>query len=276
MFLSLLAVPARPAGAQEAPPDTVAQPQADTVPEPAPDTLAAAPAAATPAAPTRRDRWRVAAELSLTDQSGVRDLRLFTGGIRVSHREKEAFELEGSLESRYGNSEGEVVARNHFGSLSFDLHPADVWSPFLFMTGERDPFKRLDLRFAGGAGAKYTPFQQGANEISLSLALLYSREDLRPSEAEPVPNDRSLARWSLRVRGGRELSEAVNVQHVTFYQPMVDQMADYLLRSETGAKVLLTERLALSLSYALNRTGRPPEGVAPEDRLFKTGLIIDF
>ena len=53
-------------------------------------------------------------------------------------------------------------------------------------------------------------------------------------------------------------------------------MADYLLRSETEAKVLLTERLALSLGYQLNRTARPPEGVEPDDRLFKTGLIIDF
>jgi hypothetical protein len=246
-----------------------------------PDTLQAVelpPAELPPEpAPMLRDRWKLATEISFTDQSGGRDLRLFTGGVQVSHREKEAFELEGSLQSRYGKSQGDLVARNHFGSLSFDLHPGDVWSPFLFMTAERDPFKRLDMRFAGGAGAKYTPFPREApGEVSLSLALLYSREDLRPNEDEPVPNDRSLARWSFRVRGGRELDEAVSVQHVTFYQPMVDQMADYLLRSETGAKVLLTERLALSVSYALNRTARPPEGVAPEDRLFRTGLIIDF
>lgn len=270
MVLSLLGlVGARDAAAQESPRDTTAEARAgstpDTLPPPPPE-------------PVRPDRWKLATEVSLTDQSGSRDIRLFTGGVQVSHREKEAFELEGSIKSRYGKSEGEVVARNHFGSLSFDLHPGDVWSPFLFMTAERDPFKRLDLRFAGGAGAKYTPFaaDDRTSDVSFSLALLYSVEDLRPSEDEPVPNDRSLARWSFRVRGGRELGEAVSVQHVTFYQPMVDQMADYLLRSETGAKVLLSERLALSVSYALNRTARPPEGVAPEDRLFRTGLIIDF
>lgn len=273
MLVPLLALAGAPtAAAQETPPDTTAEART----EPPADTLPPAPPA--PPTPPVRDRWKLAAEISLTDQSGGRDLRLFTGGVQVSHREKEAFELEGSVQSRYGRSEDEVVARNHFGVLSFDLHPADIWSPFLFMTAERDPFKRLDLRFAGGAGAKYTPFakRRGADDVSISLALLYSREDLRPSELDPVPNDRSLARWSLRVRGGRELSEAVNVRHVTFYQPMIDQMADYLLRSETGAKVLLTERLALSVSYALNRTARPPEGVAPDDRLFKTGLIIDF
>lgn len=232
-------------------------------------------AAAPPPPPPAPDRWKAAAELSFTDQSGNRDLRLFTGGFNISHREKEAFELEASVQSRYGRSDGEVVARNDFGSLSFDLHPRDVWSPFLFVTGERDPFKRLDLRFHGGAGAKYTPFATG-NEVSISLALLYSFEDLRGTEADPAPSNRELARWSLRVRGGREIGDAVELRHSTFYQPNWDQMADYLLRSETGAKVLLTERLALSVSYALNRNGRPPEGVAPEDRLLKTGFIIDF
>jgi putative salt-induced outer membrane protein YdiY len=53
-------------------------------------------------------------------------------------------------------------------------------------------------------------------------------------------------------------------------------MADYLLRSDTGLKVMLTERLALSVDYQLKRDARPPVGVEPDDRLLTTGLIIDF
>lgn len=237
-----------------------------------------APALAQETARAAPDRWKLGAEFSYTDQSGNRDLRLLTGGLRVSHLEKEAFEMEGLLQSRYGESGDEVIARSHFASLTLDLHPRDVWSPFLFATAERDPFKRLDARVSGGAGAKYTAFRSddGEDNASVSLALLYSYEDLRPSAADPVGPDRSLARWSVRVRGQQELNEQVTLQHVTFYQPEWDQVADYLLRSETGAKVLLTERLALSVSYQLDRTARPPQGVSPDDRLFKTGLIIDF
>lgn len=223
------------------------------------------------------DRWKMAAELSLTDQSGNRVLRLLTGGLRVSHREKEAFELDGSITSRYGMSEGETVARNHFMSLSFGLHPEDTWSPFLYFNAERDPFKRLDLRFSGGAGAKLRPFDVApSDEVSMSLALLYSSENLRPSESDPNPLDRDVGRWSLRVHAAKVVSETLRVQQVATYEPVWDHMADYLLRSETGARVHLTERLALSVTYALDRTARPPEGVRPDDRLLKTGLIIDF
>ncbi|MQA89592.1 MAG: DUF481 domain-containing protein [Gemmatimonas sp.] len=66
------------------------------------------------------------------------------------------------------------------------------------------------------------------------------------------------------------------LQHTTFYQPLWDDVASYLLRSDTGVKILLTERLALSVDYQLTRDARPPQGVEPNDRLFKTGLIIAF
>ena len=221
--------------------------------------------------------WKLSAEASYTDQSGNRVLRLLTGGISASHQHPR-YLLDASLRSRYGKSEGEVVARSHFLTLGLDLDPTDTWSPFLFAEAERDEFKRLDLRFSSGAGAKYT-LHRGADskaEASISLALLYSHENLAPAAADPFPANRDLARWSVRLRGARELRPGLSARHVSFYQPAWDQMADYLLRSETGLKILLTERLALSVEHQHHRTARPPEGVAPDDRLFKTGLIIDF
>jgi hypothetical protein len=246
----------------------------DTVPQPPlpADTIAPAPTAR-PSSP-----WKVAAEMSFTDQSGNRVLRLLTGGLKVAHRDRDRYELDGRVESRYGKSDGEVVARNQYASLALDLQPGAAWSPFLFSNAERDEFKRLDLRFSGGAGARYTLWADPGvqNTASVSLALLYSYEDLIATEAQPFAPSRSLARWSLRVKGQQAIREGLRVHHTSFYQPVWDEMADYLLRSDTGASVLLTRRLALSVGYQLSRNNRPPDGVEPDDRLLKTGFIIDF
>jgi putative salt-induced outer membrane protein YdiY len=85
-----------------------------------------------------------------------------------------------------------------------------------------------------------------------------------------------LARWSLRGRTSHEIRDGVTVRHTIFYQPIWGNLADYLLRSDTGLKVLLTERLALSVEYQLKRDARPPDEVEPNDRLLTTGIIIDF
>lgn len=224
------------------------------------------------------ERWQATAELSYTDQSGNRDLRLLTGGFDISHLQKDRFRLDASLQTRYGESEGKTVARRHYGSLAFDLDPENRWSPFLFADAERDRFKRLAARVSGGAGAKYTLYRNrpAKSEASVSLALLASREEFFAPPSGVNPPSRTTARWSLRARGKRQLREGFDVHHTTFVQPVYDHLADYLLRSETGAKLLLDERLAFAVEYQVDRNARPPAGVRPNDTIFKTGLIINF
>jgi hypothetical protein len=254
---------------------TAAQVDADPAQEPAPAGETGPPDS--PAPPRLRDLWDVSAELSLTDQSGNRSLRLWTAGLKFAHRFQDAFRLEGAVSSRYGRSEGELVARSHYGSLAFDFRPRSTWSPFLFTTAEHDPFRRVHLRASGGAGGKYTFFRlPRGDEASISLALLQSHERRTASAEEPRPPDIDVARWSARGRLRGELRPGVTASHTTFFQPLWDEMADYLLRSETGVKLLVTERFAVSVEYSLARTSRPPQGVDPDDRLLKTGFIVNF
>ncbi len=227
------------------------------------------------------DRWKVSAEFSFTDQSGNKVLRLLTGGLKVTHLQEDAFELDSTLRTRYGKSEGELVAFSHTASLAFDFRPRETWSPFLFADATRDELKRLDVRLSSGVGMKRTLYREANNEASLSLATLYSFEQI----SAEVPEEGSVrlaaerahhARWSVRGRFRYDLRENVTLNHMTFYQPVWDEMANYLLRSDTGLKVLLTERLALSVEYQIQRESQPPNDVAPNDLLLTTGLIIDF
>jgi hypothetical protein len=232
----------------------------------------------------RPDRWKASAELSFTDQSGNSDLRLLTGGLNLTHLQRESYQMDAAVTSRYGRSEGDLVALNHAGALAVDLMPDGTWSPFLFTNAERDRFKRLDIRLSTGAGAKYTLYRSPTvrREASVSLALLHSFEQIAPAqpgsppEAEGFRHSTHRARWSLRARTIHDLTPTVSLRHTTFFQPLWDEVADYLLNSDTGVKILMTERLALSVDYQLKRDARPPSGVEPDDRLLKTGLIIDF
>jgi hypothetical protein len=229
--------------------------------------------------PPPPDRWDLSTEIGLTDQSGNRVLRLFTGALKFAHREKKKYRLDGRIQSRYGKSEGEVVARSSYGSLAFELHPDGHWSPFLSAETERDPIKRLDLRVNGGAGATYSPFREkNVRTATMSLGLLYSYENLSSKdETSPEPDPRFLARWNLKAQGQQKLeSSAVTLNVLSLFQPAWGDMDDYLLRTEAGAKVSLTKRLALSVEYQLNRNAQPPSGVEPNDRLLKTGFVVDF
>jgi hypothetical protein len=231
------------------------------------------------------ERWKTSVDLSYTDQSGNKLMRIFAGGVTVTHLSEEEFEFDAGWRTRYGKSDGELMAFHHLATLAFDFRPEAAWSPFVFADAERDEVKRLDVRLSSGAGVKHTLFSREDDSISLSLAALWSYEriapPLPPEDAEPpVPpaavKTAHLARWSLRGRIRHTLRENVTFSHTTFYQPVWDEMANYLLRSDTGFKVLLTERLSLSVEHQIRRDSRPPSGVAPNDLLLTTGLIIEF
>lgn len=276
--------PTRPDSTAPAPPP--ARPDSAAPPAPSPARPDSAATRSAPAAPPRAERpkppapnpWKFSAEFSYTDQSGNKALSLLTSGLKFSHRDKKAFELDGNLQSRYGKSEGEVVARNYFGTLNFSPRATSLWAPSLSLKAERDPFKRLDLRFSGGAGARFTPYKPdtGSDQIAISVRLAYEYTNLRetPDGAEAEVQHRP--RWTMEVRGTQEIRSGITAQHQSAFEPSWGELANYLLRSQTGMKILLTKRLALSVEHQLSRTNRPPVGVEPDDRLFKTGIIIDF
>src|SRR5690606_25671169 len=121
-------------------------------------------------------------------QSGNKSLRLLTGGLKFAHRDKKSFELDGSLQSRYGQSDGEVVARNYFGTFNFSPYKESRLVPSFSVKAERDPFKRLDLRFVGSAGAKFTPYraERGNGEMAIFLMTSYEFQNLQVAPDDEV------------------------------------------------------------------------------------------
>ena len=59
-----------------------------------------------------------------------------------------------------------------------------------------------------------------------------------------------VARWSLRVKLDRKGDDRVSFSHVTFYQPVVDDVSRYLVISTSQAAYSLTTALAVTLSLS--------------------------
>jgi putative salt-induced outer membrane protein YdiY len=225
-----------------------------------------------------RAEWRASAELTFTDASGNQNVSLITTGLRVRHRNPRRLGLDLRLQGRYGSSERdgerERVAESYRGMLNVDVGPGRRWTPFVHMTADHDPFRRLDARINTGAGAKLQlERDDGSGEFDASLALLHSYEALRSD------NDRlstRAARWSLRLSGQQKLTDGVTLTHSSQYQPVHGGLDDYLLNVETAVKLMVTERLAISIAHEYDRDSTPAEGVHKDDRLLRAGLLIEL
>ena len=218
-------------------------------------------------------RWGADVALSLTSSGGNEQLTVLTTEVGITRLDSADYELGFTGRFRYGRSEGEDVAQNLRGALSFDFRPAARWSPFLFATGEQDPFRKLDLRVTGGAGIKHTFWSSGWDEVSLSSAVLYSYEDLAVADSLGSGISRE-ALLSWRARGRRELSEGSRIEQTVFYQPAWDDPDDYRLESRTSGRVALSQRLAFTATALYERDNTPAPEVEPDDWSLAVGLSL--
>ncbi len=223
------------------------------------------------------DRWKFGLDFSLTSASGNEDITVLTSGFKMTHLLKSQYELELGANYRYGMSQGEVVARNAKGEAKFDFQPEAPFSPFVFATAERDPFRKLDLRAHGGAGAKYSLVETDDAEASLSLAGLYSYEDHRLDGPSPgVPKFQREARLSWRFVGRKQWGGGMSVNNTTYYQPVWDVAGDYLFSTDTTARMVLKKWIAVTFGYTFERDSTPLPDVNPNDQLIRGGISLQW
>lgn len=228
--------------------------------------------------PAEADAWAATAGLSFTTTSGNQDLTVFTTGFGLEHRQVELFELTLNLRARYGSSDGETDVENYHGDMKLDLDPSSDWSPFLYTTAERDPTRRLDARLNSGAGGTYKLRRDdGRGRASVSLAVLHSYEAIQREPSDPAPASPHSARWSFQLDGRQDIREDVSINHKTSFEPVYDDFADHLLSLRTTFKVVVTSRLALSLSHQYDRDSTPAsDGIETDDQLVQAGILVEL
>jgi putative salt-induced outer membrane protein YdiY len=237
-------------------------------PAPVPEPVAE-PAAAEP----EPDRWAAAVDLGFAGSTGNSRLTSLTTGFRLKHLQTKRFKLEWSATFRYGESQGEVVARNAQSKLDFDVGPDARIAPFAFASAERDEFRKLDLRARTGSGVKYQMYREKPGEASLRVAALYSRENFTRAAAQEPRTDGA---WSVEFKGNRALGESVRVENSTTFAPVFDDFGDHNLDATSKISSRISRRLALTLTHVYSYDSTPAADVGRTDQRFQAGLTIDF
>jgi hypothetical protein len=203
--------------------------------------------------PAQAPTWHGKAQANASFLFGATEQQLVATRGELS-REDSVLEVGTSVEFRYGESTDPdgvraVYARSWLATLAVDRHPYATISPFFFGTLESSLEHRLARRAAGGAGAKWTVRRSERGSASLSGALLAERSRPMVSTDRPIATPRTVARWSLRVKADRKQDARLTFSHVTFYQPVVDDVSRYLVISTSQAAYSLTAALAVTLSF---------------------------
>ncbi len=221
-------------------------------------------------------RWSLDVELGLNGASGNSSFSILRTGFRARHVRTDIAELETSVLVRHGKSDGKVIADDAKATLKLDLWSSARWSPFTFADWSRDDIRRLDTRFSGGAGGKWTFWSGDSGKASFSVAALYDYQNFKVEPGSADPASESLARWSFRTQVEKKLSSSAKFEHLAVYQPVWDEAGDYAMDVTHTVSTQILGNLTLAVEHQYLRDATPPPDVEPADQRFSVLLKMSF
>ena len=170
-------------------------------------------------------------------------------------RKGSRFELENDLSYLYGEATSEdgnnfVNKRSWSLGSNLDYRGFSWLNPYVFGSALSSLEKAIEIRYEGGAGAKFTAVDSEATRLNFAVAVLGERT----VERSPDNGDSEiLARWTGEFSLRRSFSEGRTVfQAKTGYNPVFDEFDNFTIKAETSIAFKLSEIISLKLSVVDN------------------------
>jgi hypothetical protein len=213
----------------------------------------------------------VAAEAILQSGNVNTQLAVFRGDVSTVDS---TFEVGFRGEFSYGEQDEIKNQQTLLGTLTFDLWPDDVLSPFVLGSAEYNFQRQIDLRWQAGGGVKWLFWNDTTNEVSFSSALLFDATMYGPAAGL---DDIRTGRASFRLKGKHILLNTYLIfNHLTFLQPSLSSGRDYRWNTLLTLDVPLSSVVALRTSFNNTFESIVAEGRKKNDSKLLFGLKLSL
>ena len=161
------------------------------------------------------------------------------------------FELENDLSYLYGEATGEagntfVNKRSWSVGSNLDYRGFSWVNPYMFGSTLSSLEKAIEVRYQGGAGAKFTALDSDATRLGFAVAVLAERTKERSANNG---DSETLARWKGEFDFRKSFAEGRTVfKAKADYNPVFDEFANYTIGAESSIAFKLSEIVSLKLS----------------------------
>jgi Protein of unknown function, DUF481 len=196
--------------------------------------------------------------------------------------------------SRWGYKLGDLKYEKYFAHARYTYRFYDPFSFFVFVQGDKNSARRLNLRFVSGGGPQVRLWRADWTEAHLGVAAMYEREDIAREYYEndcrhygPYPeNETALpSTKSNRCEHGRlsaffllavELSDNLTFSNTSFYQPSFDNHEDFRFYDDAALVVKASSIVSMYIKSSVMYDSIPPKPVNPlvTSRLEKTDTNV--
>lgn len=163
---------------------------------------------------------------------------------------------------------------NRFGHLRYNYHFTNWLTLEVFSQAQFDEVQEIRIRWLNGIGPRFTLLENDSATLYLGALYMYEYEETTDLEPQLVFNRHH--RLSGYVSAAYALTSYFTINHVTYFQPRLDQFRDFRISSETTLSVTLTQKLSFNTYFQLIYDSNPPITVPEVMYTTRSGLNLSF
>lgn len=171
-------------------------------------------------------------------------------GQLVTRTKRNRYTLGGSYMEE--ESEDVLVKQNWHALIKYDHFVSEKWFWFNSATFEHDRFADLDLRTAIAAGMGYQFFESDSRSLSIEAGPSYIDENFDEAEDDSFFG----ARWAINY--DQRLWDGLTFFHYNEGLFGVESTDDLTVRSRTGLRMNVTERIIARVQTTIDWDNSPP------------------
>jgi len=154
---------------------------------------------------------------------------------------------------------------NWFGYIKYDRFFSKKWYGYANSDFENDRFKDIRLRATAGLGSGYQFLETPATNLSLEGGLTYVRTDFIVAPNDSYPAGRWAVKFDHRLFGTKHQFFHMHEAVVSLEDP-----SNVFVRSQTGLRIPLKDRLNATAQYNVDWDNKPTNGRVRTDK----GLLL--
>lgn len=169
-------------------------------------------------------------------------------------------------------------ANNAFAHLRYNYHVNDWLTWEAFTQYQYDEIQQIDARVLTGTGSRVKLLRTDSSQLFFGLLYMYEYEASTDVFEVPIEREESIMltdhRLSTYLSGGFQITETFSINHVTYFQPNLEDFGDFRISSETSFSFKISKKLAFRTYFQLMYDERPPIPVPNTMYTLSNGLEI--
>lgn len=203
--------------------------------------------------------WRGNADFGYTLTAGNSETTNLSLAARVVRR-WERSRWSGDAGFLRATDEGEETASRGEASVQYDYFPSERVFFFGRTSVSFNEPAGLDLRLSPAAGVGYQVLERERVELTLQGGASWIRDEFTDGTSDEAVH--AVLSEAFRF----VLSETADLQQTLTYEPKLEDLEDFLLRTEVSLTAMITDALGLKVSFRDEFDSRPFDPAVGEER----------